>query len=285
VSSLKKISWLIAGFLVLILILFIMISSVYGMEVVSQPEHDALIKKIEAIGYTEAEIFGDERVILLATTPGAKEGIGYFSPESKLFQPDSIRRGQEILREKMEVLQEAEKTFGVKKEILLAVFRLETNFGRFIGKNLVFNSLYRIFVFKERKWGEGELLNYLKLCRVNGYDPLNVVGSDMGAFGMYQFLPSSFINFAKDWDGDGKIDLFSFKDALFSAANYLRFYGCNKKTPVKIRGALFIYNHQSNYVKAILAYAETLDPNFNDNLLKDLKKLKRFVEYKYGYKK
>ena len=283
----KKIRWILAVFIVAVLIisLFVIVFEAYGMKVVTKDEYDAFIKKTKAIGYSDleiAEIFGDERVVLLM--PRVSEKIyapGYFSPDSNLFKPESIRRGREILREKKEILREAERTFGIKKEILVAIFRLETNFGRFVGKNLVFNSLYRVFVFKERKWGEDELLKFLLICKTNGYDPLTVVGSSMGAFGLWQFLPSSFIRHARDWDGDGKIDLFSFHDALFSAANYLQCYGSNKKSSVRIETALHAYNHDWLYVKAILAYAETLMTGFDDARLKDLKKFKRFIERKY----
>jgi len=93
------------------------------------------------------------------------------------------------------------------------------------------------------------------LSKAGGFDPLSIKGSWAGAFGLCQFVPSSYLHYAVDGNGDGRVDLFNVVDALASVANYLKRSGWEKENQEKKKKAIYAYNHCDNYVKAVLAYA------------------------------
>lgn len=286
-SSLKKvIIWfvlaLLGGFLVLFLI-----SEVHGkMLVVTKKEHEAFFKKLKQRGLSDeyvSEIFSDERAKLDLRVLEKKKPVDYFSKEFGLFESESIARGKRVLAEQGPLLQKVEDVFGIPKEFSVSIFRLETNFGSFKGEFVVFNALYTHFVFKKKEWADRELVNFFVLCQKHRYDLLSINGSGMGCFGLFQFIPSSFLDFAIDGDGDGRIDLFKFPDALWSAANHLRSNGWKTNDKERIRRALLRYNKSEEYGKAILAYGETIAENISPLLVADPYQLKSFIEIKYNY--
>ena len=83
-------------------------------------------------------------------------------------------------------------------------------------------------------------------------------GSWAGAFGIPQFVPSSYVKYGADGNGDGAVDLYNLADALASMANYLRSFGWSDQDPVKKKEAVYAYNHCDNYVQAVFAYARAL---------------------------
>lgn len=223
------------------------------------------IKLAGKVSKAEIEkIFSDPRVILrpeLLQRIGKKgKKFSYFSPEFGLFTPGSILRGREFLREKEKFLEKNEKGFGVGKEGIAAIFRIETNFGQNLGSHLIFNNLLTFAVIKNRRsdWAENELSSLFLLGARNHLDILNIQGSWAGAFGLCQFMPSSFLVFAKDGNGDGNANLFVLEDAMASAANYLKRHGWENGDPKKMARAVFAYNHSDEYARAVLAYAKAI---------------------------
>ena len=228
-----------------------------------------LVKKLAEKGVSKSEvekIFLDERVALypellqkIAKKPGGKR-FSYFSLEFGMFTPRSIWRGRNILEKNSEIFGEVEKIFSVDKEALASIFRIETNLGENLGKHRVFNSLLTFAAIKNRRsdWAEKELISFILLCRRNQSDPLDVKGSWAGAFGLCQFMPSSFLSFAVDGNGDGKVDLFVVHDAMASAANYLKKHGWQASNQDRQFKAVYAYNHSEEYTKAVLAYAKTI---------------------------
>jgi membrane-bound lytic murein transglycosylase B len=89
-------------------------------------------------------------------------------------------------------------------------------------------------------------------------DPFSVLGSTHGAFGLLQFIPSSFLVFAVDGNGDGVIDLFNPDDAFHSTGNYLSKFGWDMKDEKKQRKALWRYNHDRIYVDVVTKYAKAI---------------------------
>jgi len=176
-----------------------------------------------------------------------------------IFTQESIARGRHCKKENEAILRRVEAQFGVNKEILVSLFRVETNLGRDTGKYVVFNSLLTWYVSGNRRasWAEKELISYLTLCRGHQLDPFAIKGSTHGAFGLLQFIPSTFQRFAIDGNGDGKIDLFNFEDAMASSANYLQKQGWGKKEKQKKR-ALHAYNADWGYVKTIMKYSKLI---------------------------
>lgn len=222
----------------------------------------ALVQKLVAQGFDEAEaraVFEDKRVALYPEIIGKSgKGIDYFARKYGLLTPASVERGRQVIRENYAALQEIESQFGVEKEVLVAVYRLETNFGRYTGDRSVFNSLLTLAVIENRRstWAEKEWITLMLLCRERGLDPLAIKGSWAGAFGLVQFVPSSYLTYAVDGNGDGRVDLFSVVDALASVANYLKSSGWDRNSVEARKKAIYAYNHCDNYVKAVLAYAD-----------------------------
>lgn len=264
-SSLKKNRLYIFIFFSIWMVFYVF--DCYASQIISQKEHQALFSKLKLNGFKQKEIeeiFSDERFVLLPEKlwrekPGP---INYFSNEFGMFSADSIQQGKAIIRQKTKILNQIERDFSVEKEIIISLWRIESNFGSFLGKQYVFNYLYRLYVFKLKSWAEVELFNFLVLCKKHGYDPLSIKGSWAGCFGYWQFIPSSFLKFAIDGDGDGKIDLFSFTDGAYSAANYLKAHGWKKGTSINQKAdknhVLYYYNRDINYVLAVLVYAKII---------------------------
>ncbi len=225
------------------------------------PNGAFLIQKIKVNGFSDEDIqkiFTDSRVTLYPEILEKKgHGINYMHKKFGLLTLKSVKRGQKVLRENSLVFEEIENKYGVDKETIVAIYRLETNLGSYEGRYLVFNGLLTLAVLENRRsaWAEKELLSLLIFCKNNKKDPLSIKGSWAGAFGLCQFIPSSVIQYAVDGDGNGEVDLNNFSDAMASIANYLRINGWEKNDLQKKKQAIWAYNHCDNYVKAVMAYA------------------------------
>jgi len=225
------------------------------------PNSSNLIKKIKANGFSDEEIqkiFTDSRITLYPDILEKRgHGINYMSKKFGLLTRASVKRGQMVIIKNKVVFEEIEHKYGVEKEAVVAIYRLETNLGSYEGKYLVFNGLLTLTVFENRRsaWAEKELLNLLIFCKNNNKDPLSIKGSWAGAFGLCQFIPSSVLKYAVDGNGDGEIDINNFSDAMSSIANYLKSNGWKNNSLKKKKQAIWSYNHCDNYVKAVLAYA------------------------------
>jgi membrane-bound lytic murein transglycosylase B len=220
------------------------------------------LEEILATGGCDREelqaIFADSRVVLYPhIIERTGKGINYLGRRFGLLSRKSLERGRTMLTKNLDTFRTAEAAYGVEREIVLAVLRVETNFGQYTGKSPVFNSLLTLALLENRRslWAEGELLEFLRYCKERHLDPLAIKGSWAGAFGMCQFIPSSFTKFAVDGNGDGAIDLFNLADAVASIANYLKAHGWEKGKIDRNREALLAYNRCDSYVEGVLAYA------------------------------
>lgn len=227
---------------------------------------DRLAKKLAGeIGKSEIEkILSDPRVALqpelLKKLDAKGKGLSYFSSEFGLLNFLSLWRGKDVLKSNGDIFSGIEKRYEVEREALAAIFRIETNFGENTGKYRTFNTLLTFSVLKNRRseWAEKELVNLFLLSSRNKLDILDIRGSWAGAFGLCQFMPSSFMVFAVDGDGDGRVDLFNLSDAMASAANYLKRHGWKNGDIEKRKKAIFAYNRSDEYVRAVLVYAEAI---------------------------
>ena len=137
-----------------------------------------------------------------------------------------------------DVLQRAEKQYGVPQEIIVALIGVETGYGRNAGKHSALDALTTLaFDYPRRAdFFRGELEQYLLLTREQGLDLFKVQGSYAGALGIPQFMPSSYRKHAVDFSGDSKIDLLNDPvDAIGSVANYLKQYGWLNENLVTVR--------------------------------------------------
>lgn len=136
---------------------------------------------------------------------------------------DRIAKGKEFLTEYKSTFDRMEKQFGVPREIVAAIIGVETRYGRHKGNYRVIDALATLaFDYPPRsKFFRSEFENYFLLTREQGFDPIELKGSYAGAMGYGQFIPSSYRNFAIDFDGDGIADILSNPvDAIGSVANY-----------------------------------------------------------------
>jgi len=142
--------------------------------------------------------------------------------------PERIRRGLDFWQKYQNVLQGAEQKYGVPQEIILGVIGVETVYGRDVGSFRTLDALTTLaFDYPKRApFFRDELENYLLLAREQQFDLLSIKGSYAGALGIAQFMPSSYRNYAVDFNGDRRIDLLNeTRDAIGSVANYLKAYG------------------------------------------------------------
>jgi len=137
--------------------------------------------------------------------------------------PERIAMGQQLLVTNGSTLDAIEGRFGVQREILVAIWGLETDYGRKMGSFDIFQALATLAYDGPRTdFGRRELLDALKIAQQEHFQPGEMTSSWAGAFGQTQFVPSSFLRYAVDGDGDGRRDLWrSPADALASAANLL----------------------------------------------------------------
>jgi len=128
-----------------------------------------------------------------------------------------------LLIKNKKLFDEVEKEFKVEKELLLALWGIETNFGKHVGKMDIISSLATLSFDKRRsEFFSKELIILLKLIDQKLINVDTLYGSWAGAFGNFQFMPSSIENYAIDYDKNNKIELKqSLPDAVASAANYI----------------------------------------------------------------
>jgi membrane-bound lytic murein transglycosylase B len=135
-----------------------------------------------------------------------------------------IRRGRAMLAEHRELLAGINAAYGIPPRYLVALWGLETNFGDYVGDIPLFDAL--VTLARDPRRGEffrKQIFGALRIVE-DGHHPIEgLTGSWAGATGQVQFMPTTFLAYAVDHDGDGRRDLWnSLPDALASAANYLR---------------------------------------------------------------
>ncbi|WP_225907868.1 lytic murein transglycosylase [Hyphomonas sediminis] len=144
-----------------------------------------------------------------------------------------ITSGQQKLAALSPTLQAIETKYGVDRQVLLAIWGMETNFGGFIGRDDAANALANMAVEgRRRTLAESELFALMKILRDGDARRADLVAGWAGAMGQTQFMPTTYVAHAVDFDGDGRKDIWkSEADALGSAANYLARSGYMKGQP------------------------------------------------------
>ena len=165
----------------------------------------------------------------------------------KLFLTEKrIGGGQRFMDDNTEALRRAKSRYGVPKEMITAIIGIESAYGVKPGKYRVIDSLSTLaFDYPRRAaFFRSELEQFFLLCREEGEDVLNPLGSYAGAMGMPQFMPSSFRKLAADGDGDGRRDIWKNpSDAIASVANYFDKNGWESGAPIavpaRVQGSAF----------------------------------------------
>tara|TARA_B100002052_G_scaffold292243_1_gene313519 strand:- start:523 stop:1515 length:993 start_codon:yes stop_codon:yes gene_type:complete len=143
-----------------------------------------------------------------------------------------LEKGLSFFNENKDLINTIEKDFNIEKELLLSLMGIETNFGTYVGKMDILSSLATLSYDKRRsEFFTNELIILLKLIDTNQIDYKTLYGSWAGAFGFFQFMPSTIKNYAFDYNNDDHINLKDSEDAYASAANYLSKIGWKKNLP------------------------------------------------------
>ncbi|MEN9538331.1 MAG: lytic murein transglycosylase [Pseudomonadota bacterium] len=160
---------------------------------------------------------------------------------ARFVEPIRIQAGVRFWQAQRDWLAKAEAEYGVPAEIIVGIIGVETIYGQQTGNFRVIDALATLTLAfptshprstERQTFFQGELEQFLSLCQRSGIEPHSLLGSFAGAMGLPQFMPSSWVKHAVDFDGDGKVDLFnSPADVIGSVANYFKAYGWTPGQP------------------------------------------------------
>jgi membrane-bound lytic murein transglycosylase B len=155
---------------------------------------------------------------------------------SKRTSKQKVSAGIKLYELNKDFINSVDNKFSVEKELLLALMGIETNFGTYVGKMDILSSLATLSYDQRRSdFFTKELITILQLIDEGKIDHNILYGSWAGAFGFFQFMPSTIDNYAIDYDKNNIIELKSTKDSFASAANYINKIGWKKNQPCFIK--------------------------------------------------
>ena len=178
--------------------------------------------------------------------------------------PPRLARGANMMKQYGSVLSRIEKEYGVPGEVLVAIWGLETDYGVNIGKFPTLRSLATLaYDCRRSEMFRAELMDALRIVERGDLAPSEMRGAWAGELGQTQFMPSSWIKYAVDFDGNGRRDLLrSVPDVLASTANYLAAHGWQRGSNWEPGGANFTAIRQWNtsevYSRTIAYFANQL---------------------------
>ena len=155
---------------------------------------------------------------------------------SKRTSKKKVNMGAQLYGSNKDFINMIDNKFSVEKELLLALMGIETNFGTYVGKMDILSSLATLSYDQRRSdFFTNELITILQLIDAGKIDHDILYGSWAGAFGFFQFMPSTIDNYAIDYDKNNIIELKSTIDSFASAANYINKIGWKKNQPCFIK--------------------------------------------------
>src|SRR3954453_15227289 len=178
--------------------------------------------------------------------------------------PPRLARGANMMKQYGSVLGRIEQSYGVPGEVLVAIWGLETDFGVNTGKFSTIRSLATLaYDCRRSETFRAELMDALRIVQRGDLPPSEIRGARAGELGQTQFMPSSYVKFAVDFDGNGRRDLLrSAPDVLASTANFLASYGWQRGKNWDAGGANFAaiqqWNKSEVYSKTIGYFATQL---------------------------
>ena len=223
--------------------------------------------------------------------------VNRVSPDryNDFMSPYSINKAVQFSRKWRTVLTRASRKFRVEKEILVAILLVETGLGTVMGHHHI-ASIFASIVIEYRnrirnlrsspaidkrgryeldrlrmkdRWARKEMASLLKIVKRTKHDPFHFKGSYAGAFGIPQFLPSSYLKWGFDADNNGTVNLYWFPDAIYSVGNYLKSHGWKPELPEKEkRDVIWTYNHSKTYVDTVLFVARKIGYRLTEREIK-----------------
>jgi membrane-bound lytic murein transglycosylase B len=151
---------------------------------------------------------------------------------NRVISAQTIERGRDMAREHRDLLARISKKYGVQSRVVLAIWGIETRFGAVKANVPIIPSIATLAFDKRRsKYFRSQLIAVLKMLDKGFIEQENLLGSWAGAMGQPQFMPSSYLAYAQDFDGDGRRDIWNNTgDILASIANYLAVHGWRSDT-------------------------------------------------------
>ena len=191
---------------------------------------------------------------------------------SKRTSKKKVEKGISLYQNNNQFINSVDKKFSVEKSLLLALMGIETNFGTYVGKMDILSSLATLSFDKRRsEFFTNELITILQLVEAGIIDYKILYGSWAGAFGNFQFMPSTISKYAIDYNQNSIIELKSIEDSFASAANYINKIGWKKNAPCFIKVKL-----AQNTPKKLL--------NTSAKKINNKDKFKNLKKYIYDYK-
>jgi lytic murein transglycosylase len=178
--------------------------------------------------------------------------------------PPRLLRGSNMMKQYGSVLGRIEERYGVPGAVLVAIWGLETDFGVNVGKFQTIRSVATLaYDCRRSELFRAELMDALRIVDRGDLSPTEMRGAWAGEIGQTQFMPSSYIKFAVDFDGNGRRDLLrSVPDVLASTANFLASYGWQRDKNWNPGSANFSviqqWNNSEVYAKTIATFADQL---------------------------
>jgi len=204
-------------------------------------------------------------------------------PEYMEIDPKYIKKGKQYIKDNESIFSSIQNRFAISAEVITAILIVESRLGTYPEKYNVFAAFTNLAVIldpayldnvrqtyskdypklndkatieraqKKALWALKELYQFILLADELERDPLAISGSFAGALGPGQFIPSSFVEYGRDGDRDGRKDPFNMADAMASIANYLKRAGWEEGASIKKRRkAVWYYNHSEVYVNTIM---------------------------------
>ncbi|TAL81090.1 MAG: lytic murein transglycosylase [Beijerinckiaceae bacterium] len=154
-----------------------------------------------------------------------KQSFAQFS--GRMINAYRLRKGAQLMRRYADVLGRIEQRFGVPGSVIVAIWGLETDFGAVTGKFPTIRAIATLaYDCRRSDMFKAELFDALKIVAKGDLSPARMHGAWAGEIGQTQFMPSTYLKFAIDFNGDGKADLIhDVPDVLASTANFLKSYG------------------------------------------------------------
>jgi len=230
------------AFLIVILfsMFFATVPSV-AVDIDSYPELSNLVGELTATEKIEVEklmIWLTDATInedLVAIMERPAEALPWYRYRKRFINKKLVNSGKKYQARHLEVLDRAQTQFGVPTEIVVAIIGVETRYGKNTGRHRILDSLVTLALKYDRRssYFLGELKEFMRLSARGVFNPLKIKGSYAGAVGIAQFMPSSYKNYAIDFDQNGVSNLAkSHADAIGSVANYLNLHGWQSGSPI-----------------------------------------------------
>jgi membrane-bound lytic murein transglycosylase B len=180
-------------------------------------------EQLEDLDYLDDVIEKDRNQLTSSTELDFSEWI----PRWLNSDPPRVDQGKKMLKEHAKILAKVERKYGVPKEVIVSLWGVETLYGKITGDYAILEALATLAYDKRRRrFFTQELLAALKIIREGHIQAKDFNASWAGATGQCQFMPTSFLMYAQDFDGDGKKDIWSnHADIFASIANYLKRVG------------------------------------------------------------